>query len=100
MALGQVNMTLEKNLKLATGLGTVGFGDIDFIPYIENSNRVSVDGCPSLGSPIAFEVVGPTLKSADLVDWVWTVNRSNNTLTIEHSTKTILTEYGLSSSSE
>ena len=51
-----------ENLKLATGLGTVGFGDIDFIPYIENSNRVSVDGCPSLGSPIAFEVVGPTLR--------------------------------------
>lgn len=84
-----------ENLKLKTGLGTVGLGDVDFIPYIENSNRIGAKGSPSLGSPIAFEVVGPTLKSADLIDWVWSTNLSANYIELEHSTKTIESEYGI-----
>ena len=79
----------EGDLKLRTGLGLVGFGDIDFIPYIE--------GSPSLGSPISFEVVGPTLKSS-LVDWVWDLNTTNNTLSLDHGSKTIATEYNISNS--
>ena len=87
----------EGDLKLRTGLGLVGFGDIDFIPYIENSNRIGVKGSPSLGSPVSFEVVGPTLKSS-LIDWTWALNKTNNTLSLTHVSKTIATEYNLSSS--
>jgi len=87
----------EGDLKLRTGLGLVGFGDIDFIPYIENSNRIGVKGSPSLGSPVSFEVVGPTLKSS-LIDWTWALNKTNNTLSLTHGSKTIATEYNLSNS--
>lgn len=87
----------EGDLKLRTGLGLVGFGDIDFIPYIENSNRIGVKGSPSLGSSISFEVVGPTLKSS-LVDWTWALNKTNNTLSLTHGSKTIATEYNISNS--
>ena len=80
--------------KIRTSLGQVGLGDIDFIPYGENTSRIGEKGAPTLGAPISFEVVGPTLKSPH-VDWTWFIDSFTNTLTIQHSTKTIETEYGL-----
>jgi len=59
---------------IKTGLGLQGYGDIDFIPYVENTNRIGLEGEATLGSPISFEVIGPTLKSP-LVDWTWQIAR-------------------------
>ena len=62
---------------LKTGLGLHGFGDIDFIPYVENTNRIGLEGEATLGSPISFEVLGPTLKS-NQVDWTWSITKYND----------------------
>ena len=63
---------------IKTGLGLQGYGDIDFIPYIENTNRRGVQkGGSTLGSPISFEVIGPTLKS-NFVDWTWTITKASD----------------------
>jgi len=83
--------------KIKTGLGQVGLGDIDFVPYGENTSRIGIKGAPTLGAPISFEVLGPTLKSPH-VDWTWTIDPTANTITITHATKTINTEYGIARS--
>ena len=83
--------------KIKTGLGQVGLGDIDFVPYGENTSRIGVKGSPTLGAPISFEILGSTLKSPH-VDWTWSIDPTANTITMTHASKTINTEYGIARS--
>jgi hypothetical protein len=61
--------------------GAPGFNDVDFVPYNWGTNRAGNRGGALRGSPISWEVIGPTLKSP-YCHWQWTVNLGANTLTM------------------
>ena len=83
----------------SSSFGLEGFGDIDFIPYSDRTNAVSYKGQAQVGSPIAFEVVGPTLKSSSFKDITWNVASvspsANGLLTLHLNTSTVDNVYGL-----
>ena len=84
-----------------SSFGLEGFGDIDFIPYSDRTNAVSYKGQAQVGSPIAFEVVGPTYKSSSLKDVYWDVQSSTvvstgaYTLRLRPITTTLEAVYGI-----
>lgn len=55
-----------------TRLGQCGVPEINFPLYNARTNAFGPKGPSLIGSPISFEVVGPTLKSP-ACDWTWTV---------------------------
>ena len=83
-----------------SSIGLEGFGDIDFVPYADRTNAVSYKGQAQVGSPISFEIVGPSLKSSGFKDVTWTVTSEAQTnggsylLTL--SAGTLSSVYGLS----
>ena len=83
----------------SSSFGLEGFGDIDFIPYSDRTNAVSYKGQAQVGSPIAFEVVGPTLKSSSFKDITWNVVSAspsgNGLYTFHLNSSTIDDIYGL-----
>ena len=56
----------------STRLGQAGVPEINFPLYREHTNVFGPKGPALIGSPISFEVVGPTTKSP-ACDWTWRV---------------------------
>lgn len=57
----------------STRLGLAGVPEVNFPLYREHTNVFGPKGPALIGSPISFEVVGPTLKSP-ACDWTWEVS--------------------------
>jgi len=54
-------------------LGLLGVPEINFPLYNARTNAFGTKGPALIGSPISFEVVGPTLKSP-ACDWTWSIS--------------------------
>lgn len=81
-------------------LGQPGFPEINFAPYAYGTNRFGPKGGSLLGHPIAFSVVGPTLKNP-AVNWQWVVTDNSggaggDVLTLDQTGGTIPNLYGIS----
>ena len=68
-------------------LGQPGMAEINFRPYDFATTRHGKYGPSLLGHPVSFEIVGPTLKSRDLVhQWVLDTTGTNDVLTLDACT--------------
>jgi len=68
-------------------LGLPGMAEINFRPYDWGTTRHGKYGPSLLGHPVSFEVVGPTLKSPDMLhQWVLDTTGPQDTLTLDSCT--------------